>query len=60
MQLLLQEKPGTRSDSSLKAFQSDYPVIFDALAAVFLLMPSNSRIAEQKQERRLSKQKPEG
>jgi hypothetical protein len=27
---------------------------------VFLLMPSNSRIAEQKQERRLSKQKPEG
>jgi hypothetical protein len=48
MQRLSREKPGTRTDSSLKAFQSDYPVIFDALAAVFLMMPSNSRIAEQK------------
>ena len=44
---LSKEKPGERSGDSVMDFAGKHEVIFAALIAVFGLMPSNSRLAEQ-------------
>ena len=44
---LSQEKPSNSRSSGIINFKNEYPVLFDALYAVFRLLPSNSRLCEQ-------------